>query len=390
MYPLLDSMKYKFKKNLGNGSYGEVILAEDINKNSFAIKKFPLRDKSSYASFKNEVKILKRIKHKNLIKIYDYYKDRSYIYLVMEYAPLGDLDNYIRCLQKKGKIISQNTIDNIISQVTEGIDYLHCNNIIHRDIKTSNILVFNDNLFKITDFGISKNIANAHFAYTNIGTPYYMAPEIFSGRPYTYSVDYWALGCMIYKLLTDKYPFEALNIGALVLKIKKGKVNLNKLPYRYRELLSKLLTSQTRLRGNKKDVFTFLKNSIINNKQKENSNKKEIILPKINQNLISNIHNKKNIYKKLENNDFYQKVEKEKSNKVILPPLYLNNVKPKIDCWNLHKIKKEKKLMLKKKKLPPIHLKDIHKVKSKEIPMKNNKKDFIRFNRENIILMHKR
>ena len=106
-----------------------------------------------------------------------------------------------------------------------GLEYCHEKQIIHRDIKTSNILVFEKNLFKITDFGISKCMDSNRFAYTNIGTPYYMAPEIVCGQPYDFSVDYWALGCMIYKLLTKKYPFEARNIGALVLRIKRGMYN---------------------------------------------------------------------------------------------------------------------------------------------------------------------
>ena len=166
-------MKYKFIKNLGKGSYGDVYLAKKHDDQmNVAIKKFPIYDKNSYLSFKNEIKILKKIKHKNLVKIYDYYKDSRNIYLVMEYAPLGDLDNYTRSLYNKQKYIDDNFVDNVLSQVTEGIHYLHKNKIIHRDIKTSNILVFENNLFKITDFGISKSLDYHNFAYTNIGTPY--------------------------------------------------------------------------------------------------------------------------------------------------------------------------------------------------------------------------
>ena len=366
-------MKYKFLKNLGNGSYGEVFLAEDKEKKTFAIKKFPLYDKSSYASFKNEIKILKKIHHKNLVKIYDHFKNRSYIYLVMEYAPLGDLDNYIRSLKKQNKILSTNTVDNIISQVTEGIDYLHNNNIIHRDIKTTNILVFNDNLFKITDFGVSKNLEKNNFAYTNIGTPYYMAPEIICGKPYNYSVDYWALGCMIYKLLTNKYPFEAHNIGGLILKIKKGNFNLYKLPSKYRELVRKLLKNEIHYRGDKNDVFKFLKDSVLDDDHCELIPRKRVELknlPSINNNIIPPpIYKEPDVFKvnkpniKILNpinqkikepiinkhNDRYYLYKIKKRN---LPPIKDdcdNLIKPKVDCWNYNKIKKDKERGLKKK-----------------------------------------
>lgn len=398
-------MKYKFIKNVGNGSYGEVFLAKSKEEELYAIKKFPLYDKSSYSSFKNEIKILKKINHKNLVKIYDHFKDRSYIYLVMEYAPLGDLDNYIRSLRKQGKILSENTLDNIISQVTEGIDYLHVNNIIHRDIKTSNILVFNENLFKITDFGVSKNLEMNNYAYTNIGTPYYMAPEIICGKPYTYSVDYWALGCMIYKLLTNKYPFEAHNIGSLILKIKRGHFNVYSLPIKYKELVIKLLKNEIYHRGNKKDVLKFLKKLAIED------SKNEVIIPpqklyaikrKVERNFIYESKlAKKQFLKPIDkefkikenikniNNDRYDLCNLEKRE---LPPIKDKVIKPKINCWNYDLLKKERKNLLKKKKekLPPIHLKDIHNIKTKDMPMKNNKKDFIKFNRQNIILMHKR
>jgi len=428
-------MKYKFIKNLGNGSYGEVFLAESREKELYAIKKFPLYDKSSYASFKNEIKILKKIKHKNLVKIYDHFKNRSYIYLVMEYAPLGDLDNYIRSLRKKGKILSDNTLDNIISQVTEGIDHLHVNNIIHRDIKTSNILVFNENLFKITDFGVSKNLEMNNYAYTNIGTPYYMAPEIICGKPYTFSVDYWALGCMIYKLITNKYPFEAHNIGALILKIKRGHFNIYSLPIKYKELVIKLLKNEIYYRGNKKDILKFLKKLAIDDYKEEINdppkkiyyikkkvernyiyqNSKNEVLKPINKEVLKPINkevlkpiNKEvlkpinkdvvkptcygfKINEKIKNkhNDRYYLYNLQKNE---LPPLKDNLIKPKIDCWNYDLLNKERKKFInkKKEKLPPIHLKDIHNIKTKDMPMKNNKKDFIKFNRQNIVLMHKR
>ena len=237
-------MGYKFIKLLGKGSYGSVYLAQKeskIGSNEYvAIKKFYMNDKCSYKSFKTEVKILKKINSEYLIKILDYYKDSNYMYLVMEYAPMGDLEEYIRSMYQKRKKISDKFIDTVIYQIKEGLNVLHKEQIIHRDIKTSNILIFNDNLVKITDFGVSKILENNNqLAYSNIGTPYYMSPEMINGNPYNFSIDFWALGCVIYKMLTNKYPFEANNMAALIYKIKSGKYDLNRIPLKYKNIISK-------------------------------------------------------------------------------------------------------------------------------------------------------
>ena len=254
-------MGYKFIKLLGKGSYGTVYLAKNESSQStndyVAIKKFSIRDKTSYSSFKNELQIFKKIESDYLIKILDYYKDSDYIYLVMEYAPHGDLEEYIRSFYSKRKKINTKFVDTIIYQVSEGLKVLHKNNIIHRDIKTSNILVFNKNLIKITDFGISKILDNNALAKSSIGTPYYMSPEIIKGIPYDFSVDFWALGCLIYKVLTNYYPFEASNMPLLIAKIKSGKYNLSIIPTKYKRIVSKLINENLN-RGTKKDINNFI------------------------------------------------------------------------------------------------------------------------------------
>lgn len=255
-------MGYKFIKLLGKGSYGSVYLAQQESKvgtdEYVAIKKFYMNDKNSYQSFKNEVKILKKIKSDYLIKILDYYKDSKHMYLVMEYAPMGDLEEYIRSMYQKRTTISNKFVDTVIYQIKEGLNVLHQEKIIHRDIKTSNILIFNNNLVKITDFGVSKILENNNMlAYSNIGTPYYMSPEMINGNPYNFSIDFWALGCVIYKMLTNKYPFDANNMGALICKIKAGRYDLSKIPIKYKKLVSKLIDNKYS-RGNDSDIDNFI------------------------------------------------------------------------------------------------------------------------------------
>ena len=274
---------YKILKTLGQGSFGSVFLAQNLNSQSHsdyvAIKRFYMYDKKSFESFKNEIKIIKKIKSDYLVKVFDYYKDSQYMYMVMEYAPKGDLEGYIRSFYKNNKKIDLKFIDTMIYQITEGINILHKNNIIHRDIKLPNILVFKDNLVKITDFGVSKLLEKENMlANTAIGTPYYMSPEIIKGNPYNFSVDFWALGCLIYKSLTNKYPFESNSITGLCRKIINGKYDLSIIPFKYKKIIKKLLEIDKN-RVDEKDVFKFIlsnSNTFINKEKILDPVKKKI------------------------------------------------------------------------------------------------------------------
>ena len=212
-------------KMIGKGSYAEVFLGIDnLTSQKVAIKRFYTKSKDIKNSFLNEIKICKIITDKidcpYLTKTLDMFSDNNYTYLVLEYAPHGDLENFISKSFKKHRGINEKIIDRIILQVKEAISCLHDNNIIHRDIKSSNILIFDKKTVKISDFGVSKLLENNIFARSSIGTPYYMSPAIVRGDKYSYNVDYWALGCLIYKMITNRYPFEAENLPKIVKKIK--------------------------------------------------------------------------------------------------------------------------------------------------------------------------
>ena len=239
-------MKYKILKMIGKGSYAEVFLGvNNLTSGKVAIKRFYTKNKDIRESFINEIKICKIITDKincpYLIKMLDMYTDSNYTYLVLEYAPHGDLESFISKSFKKNKGLNEKTIDRIILQVKEAISCLHKNDIIHRDIKSSNILIFDKKNIKISDFGVSKLLENNVFARSSIGTPYYMSPAILRGEKYSFNVDYWALGCLIYKMVTNKYPFEAENLPRLVKKIKESKYDKYSIPDKYKNLIIDLL-----------------------------------------------------------------------------------------------------------------------------------------------------
>jgi len=132
-----------------------------------------------------------------------------------------------------------------------GIQYLHANRILHRDIKTINMFLARDDKIKIGDLGVARELnQTANMAHTIVGTPYYLSPELCEEKPYNHKSDIWSLGCVLYELCTLKHPFEAANQGALALKILRGQYN--PIPSTYsrslKEMVDKLLTKDYRVR----------------------------------------------------------------------------------------------------------------------------------------------
>ena len=105
-----------------------------------------------------------------------------------------------------------------------GLEYLHKNKVLHRDIKTLNMFLSKEEDIRIGDLGVAKVLEDTtNFAHTMVGTPYYLSPEMCEQKPYNEKSDIWALGCIMYELATYKHPFDATNQGALILRILKGR-----------------------------------------------------------------------------------------------------------------------------------------------------------------------
>ena len=103
-----------------------------------------------------------------------------------------------------------------------GLQYLHANRVLHRDIKSANIFLDAQNHLKLGDLGVAKQLVQT-FAHTTVGTPYYMSPELVEEKPYNHKSDIWALGCVLYEMCTQTYPFNAKNFPELGLKILRKK-----------------------------------------------------------------------------------------------------------------------------------------------------------------------
>ncbi|CAG9318062.1 unnamed protein product [Blepharisma stoltei] len=191
---------------LGRGSYGEVRLIFTKKGEKLALKSISknlIETKIPLKILYREISVHRSLCHRNIIKLYDHLEDSSNIYLVLEYAEHGNLFTHI----KRKKKLTEPEAWNFFTQVCIGINYLHEQQVIHRDIKPENILLGIDNLVKICDFGWCA--CGAEERSTFCGTLDYMAPEVLNLDRYSYEVDIWALGILLYEMLHGYAPFRA-------------------------------------------------------------------------------------------------------------------------------------------------------------------------------------
>jgi serine/threonine-protein kinase len=210
---------YELREELGRGGMAVVYRAwQATMEREVAIKILPTVQDSSQESnirFESEAKISSKLEHPFIVPVYDY----SYgppTYFVMRLLLGGTLDER----RKKNRVPSLHEASLILNQVSSALDYAHSKSIVHRDIKTSNVIFDLEGNAYLTDFGIAKIQSQAGFTATgmNLGTPSYMAPEIWKGQEATPQSDLYALGIVLYAMLSTKLPFEATNTFALMTK----------------------------------------------------------------------------------------------------------------------------------------------------------------------------
>ena len=216
---------YLITKELGKGSYAVVKLAmHKVTREKFAIKiykKESLLDPQKRNTVKNEINILKQVNHINVMKLYEVIDSSKYLYLVSEYIKGISLLDVIK--NEKNHYIEQSKAIKLFIQVVKGISYLQSKNINHRDIKLENILVKQDDIIKIIDFGFAVKGSKDSYQKLFCGTPSYMSPEIVNKEKYIaqYS-DVWSLGVLLYAMLFGKFPFRAKDDETLFMLINKG------------------------------------------------------------------------------------------------------------------------------------------------------------------------
>lgn len=210
-----------FMEALGSGAFSEVFLVKHrATGKLFAlkcIKKSPITQDSN---LENEIAVLKKIKHENIVTLEDIYESTTHYYLVMQLVSGGEL--FDRILERG--VYTEKDASVVIRQVLGAVHYLHENGIVHRDLKPENLLYLTpeeDSKIMITDFGLSKMEQNGVMS-TACGTPGYVAPEVLEQKPYSNAVDCWSIGVITYILLCGYPPFYEETESKLFEKIKEG------------------------------------------------------------------------------------------------------------------------------------------------------------------------
>lgn len=225
--------RYDIKMLIGDGGMANVYLAYDRTlKRHVAIKmlRYELsKDERFIKRFKRESAQVINLDHPNIVHVYTVGDYKQQPFIVMEYVKGKTLKDYLR---EHGALEPQ-TVIHIMTQLAEGVLYAHQNNIIHRDLKSQNIMITDDQVVKITDFGIALSSNEADMTQTNtiMGSVHYLAPELARGNLATERSDIYALGIILYELLTGDVPFKgegAVNIALQHLETEMPSIKLVK------------------------------------------------------------------------------------------------------------------------------------------------------------------
>mmetsp|Transcript_46378 Transcript_46378/g.115984 ORF Transcript_46378/g.115984 Transcript_46378/m.115984 type:complete len:671 (+) Transcript_46378:110-2122(+) len=172
-----------------------------------------------------EVQLLQACKHPNIIQMLEAFIDDNMLIIVFEWAPAGDLKRLIKKTAEAGKLLEESLIWNYFFQIADAVRYMHKLRIMHRDIKPANVLVGANGALKLGDLGLGRHFSeHTNEAFSKVGTPYYVSPEVVKGIGYDWKSDVWSLGCLLYELACLRSPFETegANLYEVFQKINAG------------------------------------------------------------------------------------------------------------------------------------------------------------------------
>ena len=226
------SDKYIRGRKMGSGSYGTVYEAKNlVFNNTVAMKVIAKHEGMDNLSIKNEIDILKKLSHPNIVRIYEFYESENYFYLINEYCNGGELFNFIN-----KSTLNEQQLSVLFYQVFSGLCYLHENNILHRDIKPENILISSKEKdlltdeeyfwIQIIDFGTAKIFEDNKNLKRIVGSAYYIAPEVLK-HDYNEKCDTWSVGVILYMFLAGKAPFDGRSNEEIINSIKTKTLDLN-------------------------------------------------------------------------------------------------------------------------------------------------------------------
>ena len=230
---------YKIIKYLGSGKFSTVYQAErQLDQKLVAlkiIKIYDIMDKTLVEKCLQEVELLKKVNHPFIVKYLDSFMAKNQLFIAIEWADKGDVKRLIKKYKLEGDLIDESKVIEYTKEIASALNHMHERRIIHRDLKPANILIFSDGTFKLGDLGLGRAMSDETFkAFSRVGTPLYMAPEVINNNGYDFKSDNWSLGCVVYELVTLRSPFqtnEKISMMDLFKKINSGqfqKIESNK------------------------------------------------------------------------------------------------------------------------------------------------------------------
>eukprot|EP00929_Paragymnodinium_shiwhaense_P118585 TRINITY_DN904_c0_g2_i1.p1 TRINITY_DN904_c0_g2~~TRINITY_DN904_c0_g2_i1.p1 ORF type:complete len:618 (+),score=75.41 TRINITY_DN904_c0_g2_i1:94-1947(+) len=240
---LLRRRGYNELRKIGEGSFGKALLVEnkDDRREQYVCKMVDVSKASRKEAedAAKEAMLLSKLRHPYIVRYHESFTDNGWLCILMDFCEGGDLSKKISTARKSRSPFSEDVVMKLFTQAISALKYIHDQHILHRDLKPQNFFLTKSGDMKMGDFGIAKVLAcTIAVARTQIGTPYYLSPELCQEKPYTWPSDIWAMGCILYELCALKVPFDAPNIPGLVQKITRAPVP--KVPNQYSSFVQSL------------------------------------------------------------------------------------------------------------------------------------------------------
>ncbi|KAF5203033.1 kinase domain [Thalictrum thalictroides] len=251
---------YQVSEVIGRGRFGTVFRCYSSESGEFfackSIDKNLLSDSIDRECLEKEAKIMNLVSgNPNIVQIFDLYEDENSIHMILELCESSDL--YDRVTKR---IFSETEAVSVMSQLMEAIAHCHRRGVAHRDIKPDNILFDGRNRLKLADFGSSDFFGNGHAMSGLVGTPYYVAPEVVSGRDYNEKVDVWSAGVILYIMLAGIPPFYGDSATEIFQAVLRGNLrfptrNFHSLSSSAKDLLRNMLCKDVSRRFSAEQVL---------------------------------------------------------------------------------------------------------------------------------------